>query len=552
MATPLFIGLAAAGGATLLAHWYLPRARGTLSAACSLALVFLWAWAACSSVLASPPDALLWLLLLLPPAAVIFCVWKRWVRPLLHGGPDAVAAHDADMGRACLGGSCAAPIGALMLQVPLVPLAVFLCFDSAAIQRVVDAGSRRPPSSSQQQSCEDAPADPTSSLLAALPVDGRALLFAALLSYVVAGAVEESMKAAVALSPWCCWAMPPPAPPVAGAVAPVATTSAAPEQIQTASASGSAAAAPASGAVSAPVIPQTPLDEGTSAAVHDAVYNTVLRLALAGIGFATLENVGYVFAAGMRPLSPPGCEQPNDGGSVLLERALTAAGRAVLSLPVHAVCAAFTGLRAAVRNAQLRALPPPQARVVGEGGGAAATAAPSAWGSAWSWPTVLWPAVVVHGTFNFTQFAAALLGWGPAVGLALPAVVAASAAWALTSQLRATVSILAAGTLPSSPVAVTCAPACIPAPVRQLCGVRMSTGRDGNSARGSTPPAQLEAVTAQALELAESAPQPALPDAIISMPSPLVSTVLSEERCKSQEKHAEKADEESAGLLAAP
>ncbi len=67
---------------------------------------------------------------------------------------------------------------------------------------------------------------------------------------------------------------------------------------------------------------------------------TVSTLLAVSCGFSLAENLIYVFASGM--------------GSTA-DRLLLALARGLLSTPVHALCAAFTGLRLAMRDSQRRA-----------------------------------------------------------------------------------------------------------------------------------------------------------------------------------------------------
>jgi RsiW-degrading membrane proteinase PrsW (M82 family) len=318
---------------------------------------------------------------------------------------------------------------------------------------------------------------------------------------------------------------------------------------------------------------------------HQA-YATIAFLLATSIGFSTTENLAYVLSG----------NAAEDVGSDLLGRLLLALVRSVVSLPVHAICASFTGLRLSIRDVQRRqrdavvlahlsaagtpgfvvlpsgvsvqlanllggggggtgpgpiAHPPPMAvpvaanvadwgqavpvaRPVGAGGagaaypspayaapyaapaavplaqqqqqqltyasmptrpassaaaagptaalgigvpgsaaaGAAATAARQV--NVWSWPRVLWPAVLVHGSFDFFLM---LFGDGvtiPNIGGAITAVVFTGlivmvvSLWAVVSQFKAAFAIVALGRVPER---VTCAPVWWPAWARRLFGL---------------------------------------------------------------------------------
>jgi RsiW-degrading membrane proteinase PrsW (M82 family) len=313
---------------------------------------------------------------------------------------------------------------------------------------------------------------------------------------------------------------------------------------------------------------------------HQA-FATIAFLLATSIGFSTTENLAYVLSG----------NAAEDAGADLLGRLLLALVRSVISLPVHAICASFTGLRLSIRDVQRRqrdatvlahfsaagtpgfvvlpsGVPVPLANALGGawGAGGAAAAAPAAipvasavpdWGQAvpvaravggagaagayappaapaaaaapahahaappyipgatyaampvpfnpapalglgaqgsaaagaaataarqvsvWSWPRVLWPAVVVHGSFDFFLM---LFGDGvtiPDLGGALAAVlitglvVMVVSLWAVVSQFKAAFEVVAMGRVPER---VTCAPVWWPRWVRGCCGMGSSSG----------------------------------------------------------------------------
>jgi RsiW-degrading membrane proteinase PrsW (M82 family) len=93
-------------------------------------------------------------------------------------------------------------------------------------------------------------------------------------------------------------------------------------------------------------------------------YATVAYFIAASCGFAMVESLMSVVFS-----SPD--------GAWLSLRMLAMFARSVVSLPVHVVCACYTALRVAMRDAQRAANV-----------------------KAWSWPRVLWPAIAIHGTFD--------------------------------------------------------------------------------------------------------------------------------------------------------
>jgi len=267
-------------------------------------------------------------------------------------------------------------------------------------------------------------------------------------------------------------------------------------------------------------------------------YMTITLLLAASVGFSTVENMIYVLSAGGEGPAP-----------ALGERVLLAFVRGAVSLPVHAICGCFTGMRLTIRDAQRRhrdaaalasgsggggngggaAAPPmfvmlPSGVVVqvvapggggagaaggggGSGGGysappaAAAFAAPagasagagaapplqavgllapaaSAAGAAaaaravavWGWPRVLWPAVLIHGSFDFASLLsgqAADEAGAIAVVVVSALVVLVASGWALRSQLGAVLAVTTRGGVPER---VTFAPVWWPERLRGAWG----------------------------------------------------------------------------------
>ena len=236
-------------------------------------------------------------------------------------------------------------------------------------------------------------------------------------------------------------------------------------------------------------------------------FMTIALLLAASVGFSSMENLIYVLESGVGV----------PAGQALGERALLALMRGAVSMPVHAACGAFTGLRLTIRDAQRRrrdgavlaavgaagapqmvmlasgvvvqvvaaAQPPHDAAALqGVGLVAAQGAAPVAARAAreavvWSWPRVLWPAVAIHGTFDFAMLLFDTLvedEAGSLAGVIVAAlVVMLASGWALRSQLGAVLAVTARGEVPER---VTFSPVWWPECLRALFP-RAATGEGG-------------------------------------------------------------------------
>ena len=174
---------------------------------------------------------------------------------------------------------------------------------------------------------------------------------------------------------------------------------------------------------------------------HQASATVALMLA-AAVGFATAENLGYLMSALVASTEMEGYEALSVGSA-----ALTIVLRSLVSMPVHALCAVYTGLRLTVRDVQKakkealvarasvaavisatrtgQPMPGGSQPVVVLADGSTGqhyvvppaevgAAQPGADGYAdasqiedpssikiWSWPRVLWPAIAIHGSFDF-------------------------------------------------------------------------------------------------------------------------------------------------------
>lgn len=212
-------------------------------------------------------------------------------------------------------------------------------------------------------------------------------------------------------------------------------------------------------------------------------YMTMSLVPAAAVGFATVENL--LFVINFLALR---------GG--LGESVLVAVSRGALSLPIHAICGAFSGLRLTIRDVQRRqrdtaalgrgdapafvmlqsgvvvqvvAADPVNAPaaaaqgdalgIVAPAGAAAGTAAAAARQvTVWSWARVLWPSILIHGTFDFVMYLFELVDdeVGAFFGAAASSVlILVASGWALRSQLNAVLNITARGRVPER---VTCAP----------------------------------------------------------------------------------------------
>jgi RsiW-degrading membrane proteinase PrsW (M82 family) len=236
-------------------------------------------------------------------------------------------------------------------------------------------------------------------------------------------------------------------------------------------------------------------------------FMTIALLLAASVGFSSMENLIYVLESGVGV----------PAGQALGERALLALMRGAVSMPVHAACGAFTGLRLTIRDAQRRrrdgavlaavgaagapqmvmlasgvvvqvvaaAQPPHDAAALqGVGLVAAQGAAPVAAQAAreavvWSWPRVLWPAIAIHGTFDFAMLLFDTLvedEAGSLAGVIVAAlVVMLASGWALRSQLGAVLAVTARGEVPER---VTFSPVWWPECLRALLP-RAAAGEGG-------------------------------------------------------------------------
>lgn len=149
---------------------------------------------------------------------------------------------------------------------------------------------------------------------------------------------------------------------------------------------------------------------------------TLLYMLAGAIGFSTIENIGYTFGSVIGPTAV------YDGWAI----AIQALVRALVSLPVHILCAALTASRLVRRDREKRELPNPA----------------EAKGMMW----VLGPAIAVHGTFNFQAMtlAVALNGMVDEVGggvlmLGLAILILCMASCAFLRQWETHAEPLAAG-----------------------------------------------------------------------------------------------------------
>lgn len=173
-------------------------------------------------------------------------------------------------------------------------------------------------------------------------------------------------------------------------------------------------------------------------------YATTALLIAVSLGFSTVENLLYIFGASLSAGSTPSL-------SSVGAKCLLALVRGCISMPIHCLCVAFTALRLTLRDVQrdrvdllqqaargdgifkwhafalsgdvtgtsstqrpeaadagtfVTAFPATALRPSAEGEwvrvlNAASASTEAASIRVWGWPKVLWPAIAVHGTFDF-------------------------------------------------------------------------------------------------------------------------------------------------------
>ena len=205
---------------------------------------------------------------------------------------------------------------------------------------------------------------------------------------------------------------------------------------------------------------------------------TLALMLAAGVGFAMAENLLYVY----QMLSPSAVI----GEAAAVRASVNAAGivlRNFLSMPLHAICACFTGVRLVVRQAQLKRadLDAVASDDAGRSDGAAAVVSVANAERAWSLARVLAPAAGIHGTFDSVVFISdSALDEHAALFVTIPLLVAVVgvAGFALRRQLADSWDDIANGNaLPME--AATC-----DAPALRRVWTRVSSSRDYRSAVG--------------------------------------------------------------------
>jgi len=451
-----------------------------------------WAFVGVILLLVSFANWLLLPLVLLPALLILYATYWRFLRPGLGDARD-----DDLVLRMCAGGCVPGAAVAMLAEFVLGLVFFAICFRGQVQDYVAEADKHQ--------------GDPTW-VDPGLELRRDAAFYANLLlnAYVTAAFVEEGVKVGLVRCQCCC------------------------------------------GAERACCLQRTHPDPKKQA------YMTIALLLAASVGFSTMENLTYALSnwedesgAEARPLG---------------ERLLLAVARGAVSMPVHAICAAFTGLRLSIRDVQRRhrdsaalggggaggagaggggaggpggaapaapafvmlpsgvvvqvvAVPPEQqasaaslfqaqqaraqqeaqaqiaqqpwgVRVGGALAGGSAlpaagplptaagvvTTAASAPGAAaaartvvvWGWPRVLWPALLVHGTFDFLLMAYGAIddeGASLALSIVTAVIIVLASGWAVMSQLNAALVTVARGRVPER---VTCAPVWMPAWLRGL------------------------------------------------------------------------------------
>lgn len=286
-------------------------------------------------------------------------------------------------------------------------------------------------------------------------------------------------------------------------------------------------------------------------------FTTISLLLAASIGFSTTENLMYVFTGSDSAAG-------DTIGYILLSKLLLALLRGAVSMPIHAICSAFTGLRLTIRDVQRREhdmvmvshlsangvpqfvvlasgvtvpvqsaltndshhqyVSPPTATTVpdwgqpvqsarmvnvqpnqyptatpvnitnGARGIPPTTANPTRTIKVWNWLRVLWPAILIHGTFDFLLM---IFGDGvtiPNVGgmivviLLCTIIVSGASLWALVSQFKAAFDKVSRGEIPEH---VTCAPVWWPQCLRRCLasmGIMNATAVYDSLDNGLSPP----------------------------------------------------------------
>lgn len=188
-------------------------------------------------------------------------------------------------------------------------------------------------------------------------------------------------------------------------------------------------------------------------------------------GSGTAFPAGTTFAA--MPSSSPGYLQPAQAATDS-HVALMGTGGPVQAVPVTSLIQALYSppLAGGQTNGTLQA-----AAVQGAAQtGATAPSVPAqpaidpALMKVWSWPRVLWPAVIIHGTYDFVALLLASMGnQGLATFLTFlfAAIIVSSALWALSSQFKHSFELISEGQMPEL---LTCAPMWWPQWMRACLG----------------------------------------------------------------------------------